>query len=84
MKVIDPKRINKLMAIQDVSARELAKVAGYSSHSYLQRILRGEITTITPDRAVRIARHLQVGVDDLFMPRLSSDPSHSVKTGTAA
>jgi transcriptional regulator with XRE-family HTH domain len=84
MRVIDPKRIKKLMAIQDVSTRQLAEVCGYQSHAYIGRILRGEITTITPERAARIARHLQVGIDDLFMPRLSSDPSHSAKGGKAA
>ncbi|WGX98772.1 helix-turn-helix transcriptional regulator [Nocardioides sp. L-11A] len=78
MRVIDPKRILKLMAIQDVSARALAQAVGYSSHSYVTRILRGEITTVTPERAARIARFFGVGIDDLFVPRLSSDSGHSV------
>lgn len=73
MRVIEPKKILKLMAIQDVSARTLAEEVGYSSHSYITRILRGEITTVTPDRAARIARYFGVGIDDLFMPRLSTD-----------
>jgi transcriptional regulator with XRE-family HTH domain len=79
MRVSDPKRILKLMAIQDVSARTLAEAVGYRSHSYVQRILRGEITTVTPERAARIARFFGVGVDDLFVPRLSSDASPTVK-----
>jgi hypothetical protein len=37
------------------------------------RILRGEIKTVTPERAARIARFFGVGVDDLFVARLSSD-----------
>jgi transcriptional regulator with XRE-family HTH domain len=73
MRVIDPKRILKLMAIQDVSARTLAEEVGYSSHSYITRILRGEITTVTPERAARIARFFGVGIDDLFVGRLSTD-----------
>lgn len=73
MRVIDPKKIQKLMVIQDVSARTLADEVGYSSHSYITRILRGEIKTVTPDRAARIARFLGVGMDDLFVPRLSTD-----------
>ncbi|UUW88427.1 helix-turn-helix domain-containing protein [Pimelobacter simplex] len=80
MRVIDPKRILKLMAIQDVSARALAQAVGYSSHSYVTRILRGEITTVTPERAARIARFFGVGVDDLFVPRLSSDTGQSVSS----
>jgi transcriptional regulator with XRE-family HTH domain len=73
MRVIDPKRIKKLMVIQEVSARTLAEELGYRSHAYVTRILRGEISTVTPDKAARIARYFGVGIDDLFVPRLSSD-----------
>lgn len=83
MRVIDPKRILKLMAVQDVSARQLATGAGYETHTYMQRILRGEIKTVTPERAARIALFLGVGVDDLFVPRQSSDTGQSVKRGAA-
>lgn len=83
MRVIDPKRILKLMAIQDVSARQLATGVGYSSHSYVTRILRGEISTVTPERAARIARFFGVGIDDLFVPRLSTDTGRTVKRGAA-
>ena len=79
MRVIDPKRIRKLMAIQEVSARTLADEIGYSSHSYVNRILRGEITTVTPERAARIARYFGVGIDDLFVARLSTDTGPTSK-----
>lgn len=79
MRVIDPKKILKLMVIQDVSARALAEAVGYASHSYVTRILRGEIKTVTPDRAARIASHFGVGMDDLFVGRLSTDAGPSVK-----
>jgi transcriptional regulator with XRE-family HTH domain len=79
MKLIDRKRLAKLMAIQGVSARQLAKAAGWKSHSYMNRLLNGEVSNLEPEPAVRIARHLGVGVDDLFMPRLSTDAAHSVK-----
>jgi len=78
MRVIDPKRIRKLMVVQDVSTRRLATEVGYASHAYIGRILRGEITTVTPEKAARIARFLGVGVDDLFVPRLSTDSRRSV------
>lgn len=84
MRVIDPKKILKLMAIQDVSARTLADEVGYSSHSYITRILRGEITTVTPERAARIARFFGVGVDDLFVARLSTDARQNGKRKGAA
>lgn len=73
MRVLDPRKIRKLMLIQDVTQRDLADAAGWGSHSYVARILNGEIKTVTPDRAARIARHLGVGIDDLFVARLSSD-----------
>lgn len=83
MRVIDTKRILKLMAVQDVSARTLAEAVGYASHSYVTRILRGEIKTVTPDRAARIARFFGVGIDDLFVARLSSDAGPNGKRGAA-
>lgn len=73
MELIDPKKLRKLMVIQDVSQRELAQAAGYTSHSYLGRILRGEVKTLRTDPALRIAHHLGVGVDDLFLSRVSTE-----------
>lgn len=73
MRVIDRKKISKLLLIQDVSQRQLAEAAGWASHSYVARILDGTISTVTPDRAARIARFFGVGIDDLFVPRLSTD-----------
>lgn len=84
MRVIDPKKIKKLMVIQGVSARSMAEEVGYKSHAYITRILRGEITTVTPERAARIARLLGVGIDDLFVTRLSTDTAQNMKRGTAA
>lgn len=84
MRVIDPKKIKKLMVIQDVSYRDMAEAVGYQSHAYIGRILRGEITTVTPDRAARMARFLGVGIDDLFVPRLSTDTGRNAKRGAAA
>lgn len=84
MRVKDPKQIKKLMVIQDVSARKMAEEVGYRSHAYITRILRGEIKTVTPERAARIARFLGVGVDDLFVARLSTDTAHNGKRGKAA
>lgn len=81
MQLLDRKRLAKLMAIQDVSQRELASAIGWQSHSYLGRLLRGEVSTLDTDAGVRIAEYLQVGVDDLFMPRSSTHPGRLVKTG---
>lgn len=72
------KRLAKLMVIQDISARALAAQAGWQSHTILLRLLSGEQSTLTPDRAVAIAATLGVGVDDLFVPRMSTAPGRTV------
>lgn len=79
----DRKKLAKIMAIQEVSQRDIAHAAGWSSHSYLGRLLRGEVNTLDTDAAVRIAHALGVGTDDLFMSR-SSSGSRQIEKGTAA
>lgn len=75
MKVIDPKKIKKLMVIQGVTQRQLAEAAWGkgASHSYLGRILRGEIGSIKTEPAVRIAEFFGVGVDDLFVAKTTTN-----------
>jgi transcriptional regulator with XRE-family HTH domain len=68
MRLRDLKRLRTLMVVSDVSQRRLAMAAGYKSHSYMGRLLRGEVDTLAPEAALRIARFLQVGVDFLFAP----------------
>lgn len=84
MRVIDPKKIRKLMTIQEVTQRQLAEEAGWASHSYVARLLDGEIKTVTPERAARIARFFEVDISDLFVPRLSTDGGPSVKRKAVA
>jgi transcriptional regulator with XRE-family HTH domain len=84
MLVKNPKTIAKLMVIQGVSQRTLAAKAGYKSHAYMGRILRGEVKTLDPAAAVRIAKFLGVGVDDLFLVRVSSDDGHNGQRKGAA
>lgn len=71
MQLKDRKQLAKLMVIQGVSQRSLAKAAGWKTHSYLGRLLRGEVSTLDLTPAVRIAKFLGVGVDDLFLTRVS-------------
>lgn len=84
MQVIDHKRIGKLMVIQDISGRQMSTMVGWSSHTYMQRILRGEIRSVDPEVAVKIAAILGVGVDDLFLPRVSTDTAQSVSRKKAS
>jgi transcriptional regulator with XRE-family HTH domain len=77
MRLRNLKRLRTLMVVREVSQRRLALAAGYKSHSYMGRILRGEVDTLAPEAALRIARFLQVGVDFLFAPPASSPTAHS-------
>lgn len=79
MIVRDPKKLARLMVIQEVSQRELAAAAGWSSHSYLGRILRGDAKTLETEPALRIAHRLGVAVDDLFLTKVATN---SVQTGS--
>lgn len=75
----DRKQLAKLMVIQGVSARQLAKAAGWKSHSYMNRLLAGEVRTLGTDPALRIAHYLGVGVDDLFLVRVSGENELTVR-----
>lgn len=83
MKLHSRKRLLRCMAVQDVSVRTLAKAAGYNSHAYVGRLLRGEIDSLPVERATRIALYLGVGVDDLFLPEGSIGARHSDKQKVA-
>lgn len=77
------KRLKTLMEIHDMSGRDLAEVAGYRSHTYIARVLRGEYKTIGNDHALRIAAHFKVGVDDLFLVRVSTTTGENDRSNAA-
>ena len=76
----DRKQLAKLMVIQGVSARQLARVAGWRSHSYMNRLLSGEVKTLATEPALRIAHYLRVGVDDLFLVGVSDDTGSDIRS----
>ncbi len=80
------KRLAKLMLIHGISQREMAQALGWSSHSYVGRLVRGQVTSVTPDVAARIALTLGVGIDDLFLNKAHSSDGQGAqpKTGRAA
>lgn len=84
MKLEDPRKLARIIAIEGVSMRSVARAAGWSSHTYLQRLLRGEVNTLRPEPAMRIAAYLHVAVDDIFVAKLSSANSHLVTRQGAA
>lgn len=78
----DRKKLARLMIVQEISQRELAKAAGWRSHSYLGRLLRGEVKTLDSDPALRIAHKLMVPVDDLFKIEVDRKPGdEGLKSG---
>lgn len=79
MQLRDRKKLATLMAIQDVSQRQLAVAAGWgpNSHSFMSRLVKGEATAVSAESAVRIAHHLDVPVDTLFLTKLDSKDGQS-------
>lgn len=76
----DRRKLAKLMAIEELTHRDLAHVAGYRAHSHISRLVRGEVDTLSTDAALRIAHRLGVAVDALFLPgssRISGSSVHS-------
>ncbi|MFC0626115.1 helix-turn-helix domain-containing protein [Kribbella deserti] len=84
MKLIDRRKLARLLVIQEISQRQLASDIGWKSHSYLGRLLRGEVDTLEPEAALRIAERLKVGVDDLFVPRVSTHSAQPARRRSAA
>lgn len=83
MIVRDYRKLARLALIQDKSHREIASALGWASHSYVGRILRGQIRTIDPEAAVRMAHLFGVAVDDLFLTKSSKLPGRSDRSDAA-
>lgn len=76
----DRKQLASVMIVQEVSQRELARSAGWKSHTYMARLLNGEARTLKPDAALRIAHRLGVPVDMLFATKVSEETGRSDRT----
>lgn len=79
MELLDRKKLKRLMIVQEVSNRRLALAAGWKSHSYMNRLVNGDVNTLEPEPALRIAKFLGVGVEDLFLTRVEDVSHHSGK-----
>lgn len=81
MELKDRELLIELMQEQGVSARELARFAGYSSHSYMNRLLKpvskGGVDTLKTDPAIRIAYRLGTPVHRLFRTRASGESARN-------
>lgn len=73
MLIRDHKKLARLLVIQEISHRDLARALGWKSHSYVGRIVRGKVRSLDPEAALRIAKILQTPFDDLFAIKVSSE-----------
>lgn len=83
MQVRDLKRLQTLAYIQEASHRDIAEAVGWKAHSYVGRLMRGQVTTVTPDAAVRIAHFFGVAIEDLFVTRSSKNPGRARQSRAA-
>jgi len=72
MKVKDAELLRKLMQSAGLTARQASRELGWSSHSYLNRILSGQVRTVTDETAERLCALLQVPLPLLFLVEESS------------
>lgn len=79
MQVRDHRKLARLALIQDATHRQIAEAVGWKSHSYVGRIMRGEVRTVDPEAAVRICHYFGVAVDDFFMTKSSKNPARHVQ-----
>ncbi len=78
MELINRDKLVRRMENLGVSQRELARAAGWKSHSYMRRLITGEAKTLNTDPpALRIAHYLHLDVDDVFATRVDSERAHA-------
>lgn len=77
------KRLMTLMEIHELSGRDLAEIAGYKSHTHMARVLRGQYKVIGNEYALRLAAYFKVGLDDLFVVRVSSATEENDRSNAA-
>ncbi|UZF57668.1 helix-turn-helix domain-containing protein [Gordonia polyisoprenivorans] len=76
----DRKKLASILIVQDISQRELARAAGWRSHSYMQRLLKGEARTVDAEAAVRISHRLGLPLEHLFLTVVSEKGGQDVHT----
>ena len=78
MIVKDADLLRRLIETKGFTARQLSRAMGWSSHSYLNRILAGQVRSVSPDSAVKLAYLLQIPVDLVFVARVSGETRQTV------
>lgn len=78
MRLISPQSLRAWMDQRDKSLADLAK-ATERSRGFISHLRAGRRSTCSPRVAVEIARCLDVPLEALFLPSLSSDTGQDVK-----
>lgn len=73
MELKDRTLLASVMEEQGKSARYIARIAGYKSHTYVQRLLKGHNKNLDAVPAARIAHDLGLPFNVLFRTRTSGD-----------
>lgn len=76
MQLKDPELLLALMKSKNKSGRQVSTAAGWRSHTYLQRLLRGEVNTLEPAPALAIAEFLDVPPHVLFLTKVDRKTIH--------
>ena len=63
----DAELLRRLMHAAGLTARQASRELGWSSHSYLNRILAGQVHSVTDETARRLCELLEVPVPLLFV-----------------
>lgn len=67
VKLIDHRRLARLMIVKEIGVRQLASAAGYRSHTQVWRLVHGRADGCDERYASRIAECLEVDLGDLFV-----------------
>lgn len=84
MEVRDLAMLESLKIVRKLSNRDMAKIAGYQSHTYMNKLMRGEKKTLNAEPALRLAKYFGVGVEYLFSTEMSTDPTQNKQKSKAA
>lgn len=72
MLVKDGEVLGAMIKAKKFTRRGFADKLGWKSHTYLQRLIRGEVRSVTPDTAALISHFLDLDIDVLFDTKVST------------
>lgn len=73
MHVIDGELLGRMIKVKKYSQRQFADMMGWKSHTYLQRLVRGKVRSVTPETAALMSHYLEVPMDVLFVTKVSAN-----------